>query len=246
MTLTASDRRLGDGKATYYKIDNGSWTAGTTFTISGDATHTFSYYSVDNANNTRDGEHVERLPHRHDATVDHVELQPDVGRGLQRQPVGDAHRHRTAGPASRSPTTRSTAERWPHYTAPFAISGDATHTFTYYSVDNANNTETAHVSNVFRIDTTPPVTTCNAVANQVYQGNTTFTLTPTDRRVRRGEHVVAARQRVLDLGHLDRGHRPRLGRGLAHDLLLLDRRRHQQGDDASVTFTMTVIESRRR
>ena len=47
------------------------------------------------------------------------------------------------------------------YTAPFTISGDATHTFIYYSVDNANNTETAHVSNVFRIDTIAPSTTSN-------------------------------------------------------------------------------------
>ena len=51
VTLTATDAGSGV-KATYYKIDAGAFAAATSFTVTGDGLHTFSYYSVDNANNT--------------------------------------------------------------------------------------------------------------------------------------------------------------------------------------------------
>ena len=54
------------------------------------------------------------------------------------------------------------------------------HTLSYYSVDNANNTEVTHVSNSFWIDPAAPVTGCDAVNDQAYYGARTFTLTPTD------------------------------------------------------------------
>jgi hypothetical protein len=47
-------------------------------------------------------------------------------------------------------------------------------------VDNANNTETTHVSNSFRIDTVAPVTTNSAVAGTTYTGSQTFILSATD------------------------------------------------------------------
>ena len=62
----------------------------------------------------------------------------------------------------------------------FTVSGDGLHSFGYYSVDKATNTESAHLSNSFRIDTVPPVTTSNAVAGKSYIGAQTFTLTATD------------------------------------------------------------------
>jgi len=62
----------------------------------------------------------------------------------------------------------------------FTVTGDGLHTFSYYSVDNANNSENVHTSNQFRIDTIKPVTTCDAVGGQTYTGAQTFTLTPTD------------------------------------------------------------------
>jgi hypothetical protein len=62
----------------------------------------------------------------------------------------------------------------------FTVTGDGLHTFSYYSADNADNTETVNVSNQFRIDTTAPVTTCNAVGGHAYVGAQTFTLSPTD------------------------------------------------------------------
>jgi hypothetical protein len=62
----------------------------------------------------------------------------------------------------------------------FSATGDGLHTFSYYSVDNSNNTETVHVSNSFRIDTVAPVTTCSALSGHAYTGAQSFTLTPTD------------------------------------------------------------------
>ena len=48
VTLIPTDDASGSGvKATYYKIDGGSYTVGTSFTVSGDGLHTFSYYSID-------------------------------------------------------------------------------------------------------------------------------------------------------------------------------------------------------
>ena len=62
----------------------------------------------------------------------------------------------------------------------FTVSEDGVHAFSYYSVDNSNNTETVHASNQFRIDTVPPVTTCNIISGTTYTGDQSFTLTPTD------------------------------------------------------------------
>ena len=62
----------------------------------------------------------------------------------------------------------------------FTVTGDGPHTFSYYSVDNSNNTETTHVSNQFVIDTVAPVTTSSAVNGTTYTGAQTFTLSPTD------------------------------------------------------------------
>ena len=48
VTLTATDNTQGSGvQATYYKVDSAAFAAGTTFTVSADGLHTFSYYSVD-------------------------------------------------------------------------------------------------------------------------------------------------------------------------------------------------------
>ncbi len=62
----------------------------------------------------------------------------------------------------------------------FTVTGDGLHTFSYYSVDNANNTETTHTCNQFRIDTVAPVTTNSAVQGQTYTGSQTFSLSASD------------------------------------------------------------------
>ena len=52
------------------------------------------------------------------------------------------------------------------YTAPFAVSGDGTHTVTFWSADNSNNTETAKVATV-RIDTGAPTTPGGVAASAI-------------------------------------------------------------------------------
>ena len=51
VTLTASDAGGSGLKATYYQIDGGATSTGTSFTITGEGLHTFTYYSTDNADN---------------------------------------------------------------------------------------------------------------------------------------------------------------------------------------------------
>lgn len=52
------------------------------------------------------------------------------------------------------------------YTAPFAVSGDGTHTVTFWSADNSNNIETAKVATV-RIDTGAPTTPGGVAASAI-------------------------------------------------------------------------------
>jgi hypothetical protein len=277
VTLTASDNSGGSGvKATYYKIDAGSWLSGTTFTVTGDGLHTFSYYSVDNANNTEtthvsaqfridttapsttcdavaahtytgsqtftltptdtSGSGVASTFWQLDSTsgawtsgtsvavaapssgtashtlywysrdaAGNTEVTKSVAFTVQAPTVADTTPPTTTSsftPASGSvyganqPVTLTASDNsggsgvkatyykidagsWLSGTT-FTVTGDGLHTFSYYSVDNANNTETTHVSAQFRIDTTAPSTTCDAVAAHTYTGSQTFTLTPTD------------------------------------------------------------------
>ena len=62
----------------------------------------------------------------------------------------------------------------------FSVVSDGLHTFDYFSADNANNTETVHPSNQFRIDTIPPVTTNSAIGGSTYTGAQLFTLAASD------------------------------------------------------------------
>ncbi|WP_224981586.1 OmpL47-type beta-barrel domain-containing protein [Geomonas agri] len=271
VTLTPSDSGSGV-KATYYKIDSGAFVQGTSFTVTGDGSHTFSYYSVDNANNT-EAVHVSNsfridtvAPVTTNSAANNVTYTSaqtftlsatDGGSGVASTwykldgaasftqgtsiavaaPVSGSASHTISwysiDAAGNQETTRSVtftvqavvvSDTTPPVTASsfnpaagaifkgsqavtltpvdvgsgvkttyykidagafiqgtvFAVSGDGLHTFSYYSVDNANNTETAHVSNQFRIDTIAPVTSSSAVAGTTYTGNQSFTLTPAD------------------------------------------------------------------
>ncbi|GFO66963.1 hypothetical protein GMLC_05420 [Geomonas limicola] len=270
VTLTAADNSGGSGvKATYYKIDSGAFTTGTSFTVSGDGLHTFSYYSVDTANNTETA-HVSNQ-FRIDTVAPVTTSSAVAGTSyagaqtftLSASDTGGSGVASTvyqldagafssgtsvlvAAPSSGSAshtiswystdaagnqeltksvsfTVKALADTTPPVTtsnfnpaanaiyktsqtvtltasdtgsgvkatyykidsgaftagASFTMT-DGLHTFSYYSVDNANNPETAHVSNSFRIDTVAPVTTNGAQAGITYTGNQTFTLSPTD------------------------------------------------------------------
>lgn len=63
------------------------------------------------------------------------------------------------------------------YGSPVRVAGDAIHTLEYASVDGAGNRETTRTATI-RLDTTPPVTSSNAVSS--YVGTATVTLSATD------------------------------------------------------------------
>jgi hypothetical protein len=275
VTLTATDNAGGSGvKNTYYKIDSGSFVSGTSFTVTGDGLHTFSYYSTDNANNT-ESTHVSNqfridtlAPSTPTLSTTSVGTSTvglswtaasDSGSGVAYYSVytsagslvatttGTSYtvtglppstafgfyvkaRDVAGNVSAASNTVVGTTNSTPDITPPttsasfnpasgaifaanqpvtltatdnaggsgvkntyykidsgsfvsgtsFTVSGDGLHTFSYYSTDNANNTESTHVSNQFKIDTIPPSTTSNITPGFTYSGAQSFTLSATD------------------------------------------------------------------
>jgi hypothetical protein len=57
------------------------------------------------------------------------------------------------------------------YTAPFTVSGDGTHTVTFFSVDKAGNEETPHGSVTVKIDATAPVAAAAADPSSLWPPN---------------------------------------------------------------------------
>ncbi len=120
------------------------------------------------------------------------EVGPTTGAALSPNPVNGYYAHNptvtlTAGDAG-GPGIASTfynvdgAATNSTYTVPFAITGDGTHTVTYYSTDTAGAVEATHTLTV-TVDTTAPTTTASVSptpsAGQV-NGLATVTLTATD------------------------------------------------------------------
>ena len=180
VTLTATDNPGGSGvQATYYRIDTGSFTAGTSFTISGDGPHSFSYYSVDKATNTESAHSSNSFRIDTVAPVTVSSFNPAAGAifnagqpvTLTATDVGGSGVQATYYKIDAGSLTAGSS---------FSVSGDGLHSFSYYSVDKATNTESAHLSNSFRVDSVAPVTTSNAVAGASYTGVQSFTLTATD------------------------------------------------------------------
>jgi probable HAF family extracellular repeat protein len=92
------------------------------------------------------------------------------------------------------------------YNGPFTISGDGTHTLSYWSVDTLGNAETPNMATV-KIDTTPPVTTDqingNLTSSGWYTGTVTITLNATD-----ATSGVARTNALLDFCHYSQGNGP--------------------------------------
>jgi hypothetical protein len=187
-TLTPTD--AGSGVAsTFWQLDStgGSWTSGTSVSVtapsSGTVSHTLYWYSRDNATNT---EATKSVTFSVAAVVETIppmtasSFNPASGANYNANtPVTLTASDNVGGSGVKNTYYKIDAGSFTIGTS-FSVTGDGLHTFSYYSVDNNNNTETTHVSNQFRIDTTAPVTTSNIVANTTYQGAQGFTLSPTD------------------------------------------------------------------
>ena len=182
--LAATDS--GSGVAsTWYKLDSGALTSGTSVTVAapstGSASHTISWYSLDSAGNQEVTKSVTFIVQAPVTDTTPPATTSDF------VPAAGAI-YKTNQTVSLAATDGVSGVKATYYTidsgavtqgASFTIS-EGLHTFSYYSVDNANNTETTHVSNSFRIDTVAPVTTNSAVAGTTYTGAQTFSLTAAD------------------------------------------------------------------
>ncbi|MGE7635380.1 glycine rich domain-containing protein [Bacillus paramycoides] len=153
VNLTATDNDGGSGVAsTYYQLDNGSTQSGNAIQISAEGVHTLTYWSVDNAGNvetqhtttvkidktvpvTTDNAPTDWV--NKDVTVDLTATDNDGGSG-----VASTYYQLDNG------STQSGNE--------ITISDEGVHTLTYWSVDNAGNTEQFNTKTI-KLDKTAPV-----------------------------------------------------------------------------------------
>jgi len=195
VTLTPTDSGGAGLSATYYKLDGGTTTTGTTVVVLapgiGSAAHTLQFWSTDNAGNVETTKSasftVNAVPDTTPptttsnaassyATTATVTLTAsDGGSGVK------ATYYKLDGGAQTTGTVITTG-----------VNGS--HTLLFWSVDNANNKETTKTA-TFLVDMLAPTTTSNAVAS--YAGTATITLSASDNS---GGSGVAATYYVLDGG----------------------------------------------
>ncbi len=158
VTLTPSDTGSGmsGGQAgTWYSLDGGAYTPGTSIAVSGNGSHTVSYYSKDSLGNAE-------TPHSATVLIDTTApaTTDDAPTGWQGHAVTvtltptDSGSGMAGGQAGTwysldgGPDTPGTS---------VDVGGDGSHTVSYYSKDFLGNPETPHSVTVL-IDTTAPVT----------------------------------------------------------------------------------------
>ena len=178
VTLTGSDA-LSGVKATYYTLDGGSrQTYLTPFTVSGDRSHTVTYWSVDNAGNTESTNtgYVNIDTTAPSTSATNLQSSATTGWVNSGQTVTLNVSDALSGVKATYYTLDGSGTKT--YTTPFPVSGQASHTVTYWSVDNAGNTESTNTGYV-NIDTTAPTVTDNADSSW-HKIAVTVTLTAAD------------------------------------------------------------------
>ncbi len=157
--LTASDALSGVAQS-FYTLDGGATQTYTgAVTVSGQATHTISYWSVDNAGNTEaTGTATIKLDNVKPSTsIAFTPASPDGSGGWYATTpsftlsASDA----TSGPASTLYRIDSGATQT--YSGAVSIP-DGQHTITYWSVDSAGNSESATTTSTIKVDTVKPST----------------------------------------------------------------------------------------
>ncbi len=143
--------------ATYYRLDSGSrQTYAGPFTVSGSGSHSVIYWSVDKLGNTE-------TPTKGYVNIDTV---PPVTTPTGLTATSTSGWMNTAQQVSLTPSDGLSGVAATYYTldggsqqtytAPFTIGADGQHTVTYWSVDNAGNTESPAKIGYVNIDTTAP------------------------------------------------------------------------------------------
>jgi len=161
VTLTASDATSGVA-ATYYTIDGGSQQtyAGSAFTVSGDASHTIAFWSVDVAGNTESAE---------SDSVNIDTVKPHTSDSLSGTQGSNDWFTSASVSVTLTPSDATSGVAATYYTvdgggqqtyggSAFSVSGEGSHKITFWSVDVAGNTEAAE-SDSFKIDSVAPATT---------------------------------------------------------------------------------------
>jgi hypothetical protein len=157
VTLTAEDTQSGVA-ATYYTIDGGDrQTYGDPFTVSEVGVHPVTYWSVDGVGN------VEAV-HTGYVNIASLDALVTVARGLSNDPQAGwvstppAVSLSASGGGGRITTHYTVDNGAPQtYAAQFIVTGDGSHTVTYWSTDAAGNVEHMNTGHV-NIDTTAPST----------------------------------------------------------------------------------------
>ncbi len=163
VTLTATDSG-GSGVAhTYYKVDGGSYqTYSGAFTVSGDGSHTVTFYSVDNAGNAETA---------HSVSIAIDTVPPSTTYGVTTGYVTLYPADATSGVAVTYFSLDGSA--YAVYPGPQHFYGH--HTIKFYSVDNAGNVEAAHTATVNVPEPVPSLTSLSPSSKPA--GGSTFTVT---------------------------------------------------------------------
>jgi parallel beta-helix repeat protein len=204
VTLSATDTLSGI-ESTWYRIDTGSWKLYTgVFPVTGEGTHTIAYYSFDKAGNKEDTKtasfKIDTKPpittHQFDGLLVSGVYVSDVIVTLSATDgattgliLFEQIRERfglLTGPSGVNYTMYKINDgNWTLYEDSFTITDDGTYTISYYSVDNAGNTETIRDATfTLEKDLIPPVTTHTFSGvlgdNNWYISDVTVALTATD------------------------------------------------------------------
>ena len=156
--LSATDAGGSGVGAIHYTLDGGDQqTYSGPFTVSGSASHTVTYWSVDTAGNSE-------TPHTGYVNIG-VSLRRTTATGLQLSPTTGWQNTSQLVTLSANDAGSGLAATYytlnggdtQTYSAPFTVSGQGSHEVTYWSVDALGNPETPHTGYV-NIDTTAPVT----------------------------------------------------------------------------------------
>jgi hypothetical protein len=174
----------GGSAATYYTLDGGARQTYTgPFTVSGSKSHRIVYWSVDALGNIETPHigfvNIDTVPPVTSAT--NLAAASTSGWVNTPQLVSLTASDGLSGVAATYYTVDGGAQQT--YTGPFTISADGQHTVTYWSVDNAGNTEATEYGYV-NIDTTPPTSTATGLQPDSLTGwqttAQTVTLTASD------------------------------------------------------------------
>ena len=174
ITLTAQDNAGGSGvSATYYRLDGGQSTTGTSVAIGTSGAHTLEFWSTDKAGNTE-------TPHRSVTfTIDTQSPMTTSDAAKSYGGVAAVTLIASDGSGSGVAHTYSRLDgASPVDGTVVSVATAGAHTLEFWSVDRAGNEEQPHTTVDFTVDLAAPTTSSDAQA--LYTAKASITLTATD------------------------------------------------------------------